>query len=550
MRLPGRRRLRAAPVTLAAALLAMPISTSAAPTFAVAVTNGTVNIAGLSEASGIAASRNNADVLWTHNDSGDSARIFCIDTRGRILGVYNVTGGNNVDYEDIGIGPGPVTNVSCLYVADIGDNNANRANIVIYQIPEPAVYARQYTNPVTVNLKGVRAITLTYPDGARNAEAMFVDPVTGDLFILSKASTSRIYTVSKASLDLTNNAALTFVRTLGFNVPSAAGISPSGNEIIVRQEDFARLWPRANGQSVASAFSGTAVAIPVAGLTNGEPNGEAIGFDGLGNGYFTLSDNATTQPLRYFSRTSGDGSRLPQVIVPAGSVWKYLDDGSDQGTAWRDPGFDDSAWNVGMAPFGYGNGDEETVLGYGGNADNKYVTTYFRSTFVLDNAPCIESLTARLVVDDGAAVYLNGTNVLEFQLAPHAAYDTPAAAIQLTTLQDTWFSFPLDPNLLLNGTNTLAVEIHQASVTDPDIRFDLQLSGMESTTPRFLSFVSGTNQFQMRLCGPSTTNVFVQATTDFATWTNLGAVVLTNGTGSVIDPQTADFSQRFYRAVR
>ena len=144
------------------------------PTFANAVTNGTVNIAGLTEASGVAASRNNANVLWTHNDSGHPAQVFALDTQGRLLGTYAIPG--NTDNEDIGIGPGPVTNVLYLYVADIGDNSASRSSIKIYQIPEPAVYARQYTNPITAMMKGARTITLTYPDGPRDAEAIFIDP--------------------------------------------------------------------------------------------------------------------------------------------------------------------------------------------------------------------------------------------------------------------------------------------------------------------------------------------------------------------------------------
>src|SRR5437773_9366911 len=117
------------------------LSVSASPTFANAVTNGIVDIAGLSEASGVAASRNNANVLWTHNDSGHPAEVFALDTQGRLLGTYTIPG--NTDNEDIAIGPGPITNVSYLYVADIGDNAATRANIKIYQIPEPAVYERQ-----------------------------------------------------------------------------------------------------------------------------------------------------------------------------------------------------------------------------------------------------------------------------------------------------------------------------------------------------------------------------------------------------------------------
>src|ERR1700690_4315423 len=135
MRLPGRYFSRTALILLAAvsASLALPHSSRATPAFTAAVTNGIVNIPLLTEASGIAASRNNPGVLWTENDSGNAAVVYAIDSQGRNLGTYALPG--NTDNEDIGIGPGPVTNVSYLYVTDIGDNNSDRANIAIYQSP-------------------------------------------------------------------------------------------------------------------------------------------------------------------------------------------------------------------------------------------------------------------------------------------------------------------------------------------------------------------------------------------------------------------------------
>lgn len=525
-------------------------SMQAAPAFANGVSAGSVSIAALTECSGHVASRNNANVFWAHNDSGDSARLFALDTQGRLLGIYNLTGASHTDYEDIAIGPGPLPNISYLYVGDIGDNNENRSNIRVYQFPEPAVYARQYTNPPTVGTKGVRGITLNYSDHAHNAESLFIDPVTGDLFIITKeATTSRVFTTSQAALNSGTNVILTFVRNLDFDIPSAADIAPTGREIIVRQENFARLWTRTNGQTINNALAGTPVPIPVIG-TPTEPNGEAVAFDANGNGYYTLSETASAQPLYYFARTSGDGNRLPQIIVPVGAAWQYRDDGSNQGTAWRGSLFDDSSWSNGIAQFGYGNGDEKTVVSYGGNANNKYVTTYFRKQFVVDNAPCLESLTLKLVVDDGAAVYLNGTNILNYQLATNAAFNTLASSTQATNVEDTWFSYPINPALLVNGTNTLAVEIHQAALNDPDLSFDLQLVAMESTTLRFMNWSVGTNTFQLTLCGPSTTNVTVQASTNFTAWTNLGSVTLTNGTGSFTSPQFTNFDQRFFRAVR
>lgn len=461
-------------------MLTSPKLSAAAPTFANALTNGTVNISGLTEASGVAASRNNANVLWTHNDSGHPAQVFALDTKGRLLDTCALPG--NTDNEDIGIGPGPVTNVLYLYVADIGDNNAARSNIKIYQIPEPAVYTRQYTNPVTARVKGARTITLTYPDGARDAEAIFVDPVSGDLFIASKESTSRIYTARKSQLNTNDSFTLTFVRTLGFRSPSAADISPSGDEIIMRRENRARLWTRTNGQSVSQALGGRAISIPVTGRAHGEPNGEAIGFDSIGSGYFTLSDNGAIQPLHYFARTSGDGPRAPQVIVPAGSAWKYLDNGSNQGTAWCGPGFNDSTWSTGGAQFGYGDGDEQTVVSFGGNASNKQVTTYFRKNFVANNVAALSELTLKMVVDDGAVVYLNGTPVVYENLSASAVYNTLATAMP-GPLQSTWHTYRVDPNLLVAGTNTLAVEIHQSSMTSSNISFDLQLLAAAPATP-------------------------------------------------------------------
>jgi len=489
----------------------------AAPAFANGANAGSVSIPGLAECSGLISSRNNDRVLWAHNDSNNPPQLFALDTQGRLLGTYNLTGAVNTDYEDIAIGPGPLPNVSYLYVGDIGDNGESRSTIRVYQIPEPAVYARQYTNPPTASMKGVRGITLDYPDNAHNAEALFIDPLTGDLFIVTKeATTSHVYSTTQAALNSGTNVVLTFVRNLTFDIPSAADMSPTGREIIVRQEDFARLWTRTNGQTVSSALAGTPVTIPVIG-TPTEPNGEAITFDANGNGYYTLSETASAQPLYYFARTSGDGNRLPRTIVPAGAAWKYRDNGSNQGTAWRAPAFDDLPWSTGIAQFGYGNGDEKTVLSYGGNANNKYVTTYFRKQFVVDNAPCLESLTLKLVVDDGAAVYLNGTNILNYQLAANTPFNTLASSVQATNVEDTWFSYPINPAQLVNGTNTLAVEIHQAAVNSSDISFDLQLVAMESTTPQFMSWSVGTNTFELALCGPSTTNVTVQASTNFNT---------------------------------
>lgn len=529
--------------------LALPRIALAAPTFAKAVTNGIINIPLLTEASGIAASRNNPGVLWTENDSGNAAAVYAIDAQGRNLGTYALPA--NADNEDIGIGPGPVTNVSYLYVTDIGDNHSTNAHIAIYQAPEPAVYFWQTNNPVSSRaLKGMRTITLTYPDGAHNAEGEFTDPVTGDWFVLTKSNNlARIYNATKAQLDTTTNITLTIVRTLNFDVANGADISPLGNEILVRQENFAQIFLRTNGQSISSVFSEPSNGIPVTGTAGGEPNGEAIGFDYYGGGYFTVSDSISSgiQPLRYFARTSFDGPTPPSVIVAPASTWKYLDDGSDQGTAWKNSGFNDTSWSNGVAQFGYGDGDEQTANSYGPDANNKYLTTYFRKTFVATNVNRIANAILKLVVDDGANVFLNGSTIANVNLGSGAAYNTPATAMP-TALRDTWQSFTVNPKLLLEGTNTLAVEVHLASATSNSLSFDLQFIATEA--PFITSIAQLTNQVKIILAGSSNSPTTVQATTNFQNWTNLGSVLLTNGSGAFIEATVLDFNARFYQAYR
>jgi hypothetical protein len=537
-----------ASLTILFFVLALPHFSSAAPTFARAVTNGIVNIPQLTEASGIAASRNNPGVLWTENDSGNAFVVYAIDSQGRNLGTYALPG--NTDNEDIGIGPGPVTNVSYLYVTDIGDNNAGRTSIAIYQTPEPAVYFWQTNAPVSNRaMNGTRTITLTYPDGAHDAEAEFVDSATGDWFVLTKSNTSSIYVAPKALLDVTNNILLTFVRTLAFKKPNGADISPSGNEILVRQEEFAQVFTRTNGQSISSVFSEASNGIPVVGTAAGEPNGEAIGFDYYGGGYFTLSDSEPTgaQPLHYFARTSFDGPTPPRVLVPSAASWKYLASGSDQGTAWRNPDFDDASWSSGAAQLGYGDGDEQTVVSYGADAGGKYITTYFRKTFVATNANHIAGATLKLVVDDGANVFLNGSPIANVNLNSGVAYNTLATAMS-SALRDTWQNFAVDPKLLREGTNFLAVEVHLASAASNSMSFDLQLVATEA--PCITAITRLANQAKLFLAGASNSPTIVRVTTDFLNWTNLGSVLLTNGSGTFSDSAATNFNFRFYQAGR
>jgi VCBS repeat-containing protein len=179
-------------------------------------------------------------------------------------------------------------------------------------------------------------------------------------------------------------------------------------------------------------------------------------------------------PDVYNLQEDGNLVLTPQIetIVARGDVWKYLDDGSDQGTGWIAPSFDDSGWASGASELGYGDNDEATEVGFGPDENNKYPTTYFRRTFNVSEDLDITALTMELLRDDGAVVYLNGTEVARDNVPAGAQYNTYASA---NSQDNEITSFVIDPALLVAGDNVFAVEVHQDSGTSSDISFDLRL---------------------------------------------------------------------------
>lgn len=165
----------------------------------------------------------------------------------------------------------------------------------------------------------------------------------------------------------------------------------------------------------------------------------------------------------------------PQTLVAFGAEWKYLDNGTDQGTTWRSSSFSDASWASGNAQLGYGDGDETTVVGYGSNATIKYITTYFRKTISVTNPSSFASIAGSIKRDDGVAIYVNGTEVYRNNLAAGATYTTLATLSSDDGATAQTFSF--SPSVFVNGNNVIAVEIHQNAANSSDISFDLQLIG-------------------------------------------------------------------------
>lgn len=174
-------------------------------------------------------------------------------------------------------------------------------------------------------------------------------------------------------------------------------------------------------------------------------------------------------------RASDEGPTL----LPAGSLWRFDDRGADLGVAWRQADFDDSDWPVGAAPFGYGQ-SVTTELSYGGDAQAKHITTYFRTTF--QSPPDVAGIELKIRRDDGAIVYLNGTEVLRTGIAKGDVQRETTARLSQADGQ-TWITAELPAEVVAPGPNTVAVEVHQAAPDSSDLYFDLAITELQTPPP-------------------------------------------------------------------
>jgi hypothetical protein len=243
----------------------------------------------IDEASGLAFSRKHANVLYTHNDSGGDPFVFLMDTQGKHLGKIKLQGVQNRDWEDIAIGPGPERNHPYIYVGEIGDNNAKYDQIKIFRIPEP----KEITESMEMEPE---ILVLTYPDGPKDAETLMVDPITEDIFILSKRDSVNILYRAPQTAFSDQEFVLERIMELPFTMSVAGDISADGSQIIIKNYFMVFYWERNKGETVPEALKRDPLLLPY----KPEPQGEAIAFDPLGQAYYTLSETRfNVHPVLY-----------------------------------------------------------------------------------------------------------------------------------------------------------------------------------------------------------------------------------------------------------
>ena len=247
----------------------------------------------IDEASGIVDSRLMPGHLWVEEDGGTTTQLSLLAYDGSLTARYALPGTTNRDWEDLTIGPGPQPNTTYLYLADIGDNNATNDVNTIYRFAEPG--------SLTEPLRDLTRIQFRYPDGARDAETLLLDPLTRDLWIITKREAKvHIYRLPyPQSTDQPMVAER--VGELPLSVVTGGSLSTDGREIILKTYTGLYYWSRQPGESVGQALLR---AEPRQFNYLIEPQGEAVCFDKEGNGFYTLSERASAASvtLNYYGR--------------------------------------------------------------------------------------------------------------------------------------------------------------------------------------------------------------------------------------------------------
>jgi hypothetical protein len=213
-------------------------------------------------------------VYYVQNDSGDSARLFAIDARtGALSAVVQVPGAVNHDWEDIAVAPDAAGTPS-VWIADIGDNDANRDEVQLYRVDEPHIEVGGLGGTVTTSAPDVWR--LRYPSGPANAESLAVTP-SGQAYVFTKSATGAA-TAYAVPLHPDPSHVQVMRRIGTLQIPplaTGAAISRDGSLLAVRTYFAVFLW-RLHHADVAAAIQGKPVqeALPI------QRQGEGVGFDG------------------------------------------------------------------------------------------------------------------------------------------------------------------------------------------------------------------------------------------------------------------------------
>lgn len=260
---------------------------SESPVFGEGQSRGAIQNKELKEASGLTASLNNPGLLWSHNDSGDEARIFLLDDSAKNKAIYCLEGIKAQDWEEIA---SLKKERNYLLIGDIGDNKGIRPFISVHLIEEP-IYRKGAFYTDTIPVKEITTYIFTYEDGPRDAEAFFYDQMDKKLYVISKRELEVGLYETKLPLHMDRPATkdtleLKKSTTLPFTFITSAAIANDGSEVLIKNLLAIFYWKRKDKETIPELLKRPAIQLSY----KPEIQGEAMTFALDGTGYYTLSE--------------------------------------------------------------------------------------------------------------------------------------------------------------------------------------------------------------------------------------------------------------------
>lgn len=234
------------------------------------------------ELSGLVTSISNPGMLWTHNDSGNGNQVFLVDDKLNVRLTCVLQGVENRDWEDIAVGPGPEENKNYVYVAEIGDNEARYKYKRIYRFEEPVASDTVHELKITQ----FDAITFSLPGKRKDTETLLLDPLTKDLYIISKREEPVYLYELKYPQSTTDTLTANEIMSLPFTQIVAGDISPDGRQILLKNYEHIYWWRNPSGKTIAEALSEKPAEVPY----EIEPQGESITWSRDTSGFYTVSE--------------------------------------------------------------------------------------------------------------------------------------------------------------------------------------------------------------------------------------------------------------------
>ncbi|RAJ87603.1 hypothetical protein CLV59_101363 [Chitinophaga dinghuensis] len=243
----------------------------------------------LDEASGIASSVPLKGYFWTHNDSGNKPDVFLINSNAHVVSVLRIENASNKDWEDIAEGIGPEKGKSYVYVGDIGDNAGMRNHIKIYRFLEPT------TVPAAKATVTADVLKLEYPDKPKDAESLMIDPISKNIYIISKRQKSVHLYKTPLLFKNGDHAVLKELLTLPFTWVTSGDISKDGHHIVIKTLTTVYYWHRNTGETVEQAMARPGKQLPYI----PEKQGEGITITTNNDGYVTISEGNASPVFFY-----------------------------------------------------------------------------------------------------------------------------------------------------------------------------------------------------------------------------------------------------------